>query len=320
MALLDIDNLSVAFFTYQGAIHALNGVSLSLEQGEMLGLVGETGSGKSVLARAMLGQIQPPGRVTGGTVRFDGRDLFVSNERELDQMRGKDIALIVTNPRSQLNPLLSVGEQIANVYRSHVPCSRGQADVLAVEMLKSVGIPDPERRAAAYPHQLSGGMAQRILIAMALICDPRVLIADDATNGLDVTVQRQVLVLMRNLIRERNSAAVFATHDLGIVAQYCHKVAILYGGQIVELAPTRQFFARPTHPYSLSLLRSLRATSAMYEPIVFDGSGLDLQHLPEGCYLQPHCPLAIERCRKEAPALLPVVANHRVRCHVRGAP
>jgi oligopeptide/dipeptide ABC transporter ATP-binding protein len=319
MALLEVDDLGLAFFTYGGAVHALNGVSLSLEEGEMLGLVGETGSGKSVLARAMLGQVQPPGRVTVGTVRFDGQDLFAASERELDRIRGKDIALIVTNPRSQLNPLLSVGEQIANVYRSHVPCSRGGARAEAVRMLKRVGIPDPERRAEAYPHQLSGGMAQRVLIAMALICNPRVLVADDATNGLDVTVQRQVLVLMRNLIRERNSAAVFATHDLGIVAQYCHKVAILYAGQIVEYAPTRQFFARPTHPYSLSLLRSLRATSASYEPIVLDGSGIDLRLLPPGCYLQPHCPLAIERCRVETPELAPALADHRVRCHVRGA-
>jgi oligopeptide/dipeptide ABC transporter ATP-binding protein len=320
MALLEVDNLSVSFFTHQGVMPALNGVSLDLEQGEMLGLVGETGSGKSVLARSMLGLVRSPGRVTSGTVRFDGRDLFALRERKLDEIRGKDIALIVTNPRAQLNPLLPVGEQIANVYRSHFRVSRAEAHAEAVRMLKSVGIPDPERRAASYPHQLSGGMAQRILIAMALICDPRVLVADDATNGLDVTVQRQVLMLMRDLIGQRNSAAIFVTHDLGVVAQYCQKVAILQAGQIVEYASTHNFFARPRHPYSLSLLTSLKATSNSYERITLSRvPRLARQPSQGGCGLSADCPLAVERCRKEEPLLSPAVAGHLVRCHVRGA-
>lgn len=317
MALLEVDDLEIAFPTFEGVIHAVNGISIKLEANEMLGLVGETGSGKSVLARAMLGQVLSPGQVIKGSVRLGGQDLLKLDEIALQKIRGRDIGLIVTSPKGQLNPLITIGEQIANVYRAHFNVSRAEGYDKAVDMLKSVGIPDPKRRAAAFPHQLSGGMAQRVLIAMALSCDPSVLIADDATNGLDVTVQRQVLLLIRDLIRTRNSAAVFVTHDLGIVAQFCQKVAILYGGRIVEYASTKDFFASPTHPYSLSLLRSLRETSNSYESIALQEAGFDRWQAPKGCSLHNACPLSVERCRDEDPALLPPDGDHRVRCHVR---
>lgn len=319
MALLEVEDLEIAFPTFEGVIHAVNGISVKLEANEMLGLVGETGSGKSVLARAMLGQVLSPGKVVKGSVRLDGQDLLTMDEIALQKIRGRDIGLVVTSPKGQLNPLITIGEQISNVYRAHFPVSRAEGHEKAIEMLKSVGIPDPKRRAAAYPHQLSGGMAQRVLIAMALSCDPSVLIADDATNGLDVTVQRQVLLLIRDLIRKRNSAAVFVTHDLGIVAQFCQKVAILYGGKIVEFASIKDFFAAPKHPYSLSLLRSLRETSTSYESITMQGPGFDRWQTPKGCSLHDSCPLSIERCREEEPALLPAGGDHRVRCHVRSA-
>jgi oligopeptide/dipeptide ABC transporter ATP-binding protein len=319
MALLEVDDLNIAFDTYEGTVAALNGVSLAVDQGEMLGLVGESGSGKSVLSHALLGQVRPPGRVLGGAVRFRGHDLLAMPEGTLQRIRGKEISLIVTNPRSQLNPMVSIGDQIANVYRSHIACSRAEARARAIEGLANVGIPDPVRRADAYPHQLSGGMAQRVLIAMALVCSPSLLVADDATNGLDVTVQRQVLNLMRDLIRRQNSAAVIVTHDLGIVARYCQKVAILYAGQVVEIAATETFFAAPTHPYSQSLLDALRGRSAAPDSVVLTGAGIDLRHLPTGCYLHPRCPIAIDRCRAETAALDPIAADHWVRCHVRGA-
>ena len=319
MALLEVEDLEIAFPTFEGVIHAVNGISVKLEANEMLGLVGETGSGKSVLARAMLGQVLSPGKVLRGSVKLDGQDLLRMDDIALQRLRGRDIALIITSPRAQLNPLITIGDQIANVYRAHFPVSQAEGRRKAIEMLTSVGIPDPKRRAAAYPHQLSGGMAQRVLIAMALSCDPRVLVADDATNGLDVTVQRQVLLLIRDLIRTRNSAAVFVTHDLGIVAQFCQKVAILYGGKIVEFASTKDFFSAPTHPYSLSLLRSLRETSSSYEPITLQGPSFDRWRLPSGCSLHASCPLCVQRCGEEEPDLLPLGADHRVRCHVRSA-
>jgi len=241
--------------------------------------------------------------------------LLQLDEPALRTIRGVHISLIGTNPRSKLNPLLRVGRQIADVIRAHRELSRQAAVLEATALLKTVGINDPERRARAYPHELSGGMAQRVLIAMALAGSPRLLIADEATNGLDVTVQRQVLDLIREKVAERQSSALVITHDLGIVAQYCQRVAIIYAGQIVEEAPVAELFLNPRHPYTISLLASARAASRQEARLALVGARPDLRHLPDACLLHPRCPFADDRSRTVAPAMEELAPGHRVRCH-----
>jgi oligopeptide/dipeptide ABC transporter ATP-binding protein len=317
---LRVENLRVDFLTYEGAVHALNGIDLAIEETEIVGLVGETGSGKSVLATAIMNAVRSPGRVVHGSVDLDGRDLLRLDEAALRTIRGVQISLIGTNPRSKLNPLLRVGRQIADVIRAHRDLSGAAAVLQAIALLKTVGINDPERRAHAYPHELSGGMAQRVLIAMALAGSPRLLIADEATNGLDVTVQRQVLDLIRDKVVERQSSALIITHDLGIVAQYCQRVAIIYAGQVVEEAPVSELFHNPRHPYTISLLASARAASRQEARLALVGARPDLRNLPSACLLHPRCPFADDRSRTVAPAMAELSPAHRVRCHRAAEP
>jgi ABC-type dipeptide/oligopeptide/nickel transport system ATPase component len=253
-AALEVDDLHTYFFTAAGVVKALNGVSLRLEPGKMLGLVGESGAGKTTLAHSIMRVVPPPGRVVTGATALFGRDLQAMAEGELRRLRGKEIAMIVPNPRAELNPLLTIGEQLGNIARTHLRLEKRAARERAVEMLAEVKIPDPKRRADAYPHELSGGMAQRVVIAMALIAQPKVTISDDATSGLDVTVQAQVLDLTLSLLRDQGSASLMITRDLGIVANYCDHVAVLYRGRVLESAAVRSFFAEPRHPYSVELL------------------------------------------------------------------
>jgi oligopeptide/dipeptide ABC transporter ATP-binding protein len=241
--------------------------------------------------------------------------MLALSESALRDLRGERVSLIGTNPRSKLNPLLRVGSQIADVIRAHEAVSRESALAKATSLMQTVGINDPDRRARAYPHELSGGMAQRILIAMALAGSPRLLIADEATNGLDVTVQRQVLDVMRDKVIERRSSALIITHDLGIVAQYCQRVAIVYAGQIVEEAPVHELFHNPRHPYTISLLASSRAAARQRARLSLVGARPDLRNLPDGCLLHPRCPFADERSRTLVPAMRELVSGHRVRCH-----
>jgi len=313
--ILDIQDLRAHFFTFAGEVRALNGIDLSIDRSEIVGLVGETGSGKSVLATAIMNAVQFPGRIVSGRVLLEGQDLLTLDEARLRRIRGVDISLIGTNPRSKLNPLRRVGWQIADVIRAHEALPPAQALDRAVALMQAVGVNDPQRRSRAFPHELSGGMAQRILIAMAMAGSPRLLIADEATNGLDVTVQRQVLDLIRDKVVERQSSALFITHDLGIVAQYCRRVAIIYAGQIVEEASVPELFSNPRHPYTISLLASTGAASRQRANIPLVGSRPDLRNLPGGCFLHPRCPFADERSRTSAPALRPFSAEHRVRCH-----
>jgi oligopeptide/dipeptide ABC transporter ATP-binding protein len=312
---LAIADLHAHFFTYEGVVRALNGIDLIIEETEIVGLVGETGSGKSVLATAIMNAVRFPGRVVKGSVQLDGRDLLKMDESHLRNVRGVEISLIATNPRSKLNPLLRVGAQIADIIRAHEDVPKEAAQKRAVDLLRTVGINDPERRARAYPHELSGGMAQRVLIAMALAGSPRLLIADEATNGLDVTVQRQVLDLIRDKVRERRTSALIITHDLGIVAQYCQRVAIIYAGQVVEEAPVRELFHNPRHPYTISLLASARAAARQRTRLALVGSRPDLKNLPKGCLLHPRCPFADDRSRAEMPSMRELAPGHLVRCH-----
>lgn len=312
---LEIADLRAHFDTYEGVVHALNGIDLVIDETEIVGLVGETGSGKSVLATAIMNAVRFPGRIVRGSVRLDGHDLVTMDEPALRRIRGVEISLVATNPRSKLNPLLRIGAQIVDIIRAHEPVVKETAQARAVDLLRTVGINDPERRARAYPHELSGGMAQRVLIAMALAGSPRLLIADEATNGLDVTVQRQVLDLIQDKVREKQSSALIITHDLGIVAQYCQRVAIIYAGQIVEEASVAELFRNPRHPYTISLLASSQAVSRQRHRLALVGSRPDLRNLPCGCLLEPRCPFADDRARTEMPALRELEPGHLVRCH-----
>ena len=268
--LLEVRDLHTHFFARSGVFEAVRGVELSLASGELLGLVGETGSGKSVTARSIIRLVPPPGRIVRGQVLFDGQDLLGRSEEELRRLRGSEIAIVVQNPRAALNPVMRVGEQIMNVVRAHRQAGRRDAEAEAVAMLRAVGIPDPARRFQEYPHRLSGGMAQRILIAMAMINRPRLLIADEPTTGLDVTFQAQVMDLMLDLVRERGSSVLLVTHDLGLVAQYCRRVAVMAEGQIVEQGTVETIFEAPRHAYTRRLL-----AAALGDPTVAASAGAD---------------------------------------------
>jgi oligopeptide/dipeptide ABC transporter ATP-binding protein len=314
--LLDVRDLRVEYQTSSGIGLAVNGVNLDLHEGHMLGIVGESGSGKSSIALALVNLAARPGRIVAGSVRYQDRDLLQESEHRLQQIRGREIGLIVQNAKAALNPLVTVGQQLVNVIRAHGDKDERQATKHAVLMLTRVGIPDPETRLHSYPHQLSGGMAQRVMIAMALSSNPRLLIADEPTNGLDVTIQAQILDLIRELIDEAGSATLLITRDLGIIAQHCEEVAVLYAGQIVERAPVRDFFRAPVHPYSEALIKAVSMTRQRGRRTM-PGTSPSIYDLPTGCALSPRCPIAEPRCHQTMPELREVGPRHLARCHVR---
>jgi peptide/nickel transport system ATP-binding protein len=314
--LLDVRDLRVEYATSTGIGRAVNGVDFDLHEGHMLGIVGESGSGKSSIALALVNLAARPGRIAAGSVRYRDRDLLQESEHKLQQIRGREIGLIVQNAKSALNPLITVGQQLINVIRAHGDKDERQATRNAVLMLTRVGIPDPETRLHSYPHQLSGGMAQRVMIAMALSSNPRLLIADEPTSGLDVTIQAQILDLIRELIDELRSATLLITRDLGIIAQHCEEVAVLYAGQIVERAPVRTFFRAPVHPYSEALIKAVSMTRQRGRRTM-PGTSPSIYDLPTGCALSPRCPIAEPRCRETMPELREVGPRHLARCHVR---
>jgi oligopeptide/dipeptide ABC transporter ATP-binding protein len=317
-ALLDVRDLRVEFQTSEGVGKALNGVDVSLNEGQVLGIVGESGSGKSAIAMALVNLVARPGRIVSGYVKYRGRDLLQENERALQRLRGREIGLIVQNAKSALNPLVTIGVQLINVIRGHGSRDKRAAAEHAVHMLKKVGIPDPETRMHSYPHQLSGGMAQRVTIAMALSNNPRLLIADEPTSGLDVTIQAQILDLIQALVDELQSATILITRDLGIIAQHCEDVAVLYAGRIVERAPVRAFFKHPSHPYSETLIKAVSTTRLRGRKLL-PGTSPSIYDLPGGCPLTPRCPLVQPICREKQPELLELAPGHFVRCHVRAA-
>jgi peptide/nickel transport system ATP-binding protein/oligopeptide transport system ATP-binding protein len=319
MTLLTVKNLHTHFVARDSldrirTAKALNGVSFSVEQGEIIGLVGETGAGKSLTALSVLGLLKPPARVVEGSALFEGRDLLVLPPAALNKLRGRDIALVVQSPKTSLDPLTRIGDQIVRVQLAHGCRDRQHARAKALELLTTVGIPDPERRMQAYPHQLSGGMAQRVLIALSLANDPKLLIADEPTTGLDVTVQAQILDLVRELVRSRGLGVVIITHDLGVVAQYCDQVCVMFAGTIVEEGPVGEVLVAPVHPYTRALIAATPEGFALGEARVTAGPPPNLYALPPGCVYSDRCPRADGLCETPPPVITPA-PDHRARCH-----
>ena len=314
---LSVRDLKTVFQTASGEVHAVNGVSFDLRPGELLGVVGESGSGKSVTMMSLLKLLpMPPAEIRTGSVMFEGRDLLALSPSELRAIRGARIGFIFQDPMTSLNPVFTVGFQLMEPLRKHMGLSKGAAFDRAVELMELVNIPDARRRMKDFPHQFSGGMRQRVMIAMALTCDPKVLIADEPTTALDVTVQAQILELMRDLRTKLGTAIVWITHDLGVVAGIADKVAVMYGGQIVEYAPVRELFASPQHPYTIGLLETLPSLTGEREERLtsIPGQPPNLRVHPDFCPYAPRCPHAFDRCIAENPALDPVAADHEARC------
>jgi peptide/nickel transport system ATP-binding protein len=318
--LLEVHDLVTVFDTPSGPVPALDGVSLAVDAGETLGLVGESGCGKTVLALSILRLVPPPGRIVSGRILWRGQDLMDLPERKLRAIRGRDIAMVFQEPMTALNPVFTVGNQIAETIVVHKGKSWTEARRDAVELMRLVAIPDPERRAHEYPHQMSGGLRQRVLIAMALSCDPALLIADEPTTALDVTIQAQILDLLDRLRRERRLAVLHITHDLGVLAEVADRVAVMYTGRVVEESPVRGLFHDPKHPYTVALLRSIpRAgrdpeTRRRRRLPAIAGMVPDLAHLPVGCDFAPRCPDVFDECRLRDPPLYPVGPGRRAAC------
>lgn len=318
--LLDVENLTVEFKSGGSTMKAVNGVNLQLNKKETLGIVGESGSGKSVTATALMRLIpSPPGKITNGKILFNGRDLIEISEREMRNVRGNDISMIFQDPITSLNPVLTVGNQIIEVIQAHETISKKDAAIKAVDMLKMVGIPEPEKRLKMYPHEFSGGMRQRVMIAIALACNPKLLIADEPTTALDVTVQAQILDLMKKLQQEHDTAIIMITHDLGVVWELCDKVNVMYAGRTVESTTTKQLYEKPLHPYTWGLLESqiTMGTQEQHRLPAIPGSPPDLTMPHSGCYFSARCPLATDICRSTMPDLVEVQDNHFVACHLQ---
>ena len=313
--LLSVKNLQVCFRTHAGIVHALRGVDFDLSAGDIVGIVGESGCGKTVTASAIMGIIpSPPGEIIAGEVLFEDRDLFLLPETEARRLRGNAISMIFQDPMTSLNPVLTIGTQLIEPFVEHQSMSAPAALEKAAELLKLVGISDTAARLRQYPHQLSGGMRQRVMIAMALACSPQLLFADEPTTALDVTVQAQILDLIKKLNQELNTTIVLITHDLGVVAGICHKVIVMYAGQIVESAPVQKIFDSPGHPYTSGLLQSVPRPGSLGNKLsTIDGNPPDLVSLPSGCAFLPRCRFAMQVCT-EMPPLFVLSEDHQARC------
>jgi len=317
--LLAVHDLRTQFFTPDGVVKAVNGVSFTVREGEALGLVGESGCGKSVSALSLMRLIpQPPGRIVSGQVMFDGRDLLNLKEDDMRKVRGNDIAMIFQDPMTSLNPVLTIGRQIGEALELHKGMDRSASRKRTIELLELVGIPAARSRVDDYPHQFSGGMRQRVMIAMALSCEPRLLIADEPTTALDVTIQAQILELIKRLRKDLGMAIIMITHDLGVVAGIADRINVMYAGYIVETGTVDEIFHHSRHPYTLGLLKSIpRLDEPRKEQLVpIEGLPPDLVDAPPGCAFEPRCPYAIGRCSVETPRLEPVVPGHRIACWV----
>jgi oligopeptide/dipeptide ABC transporter ATP-binding protein len=314
--LLSVEDLRVQFWTGGGTVYAVNGISFDIAPGETLGIVGESGCGKSVTALSLLGLLPRAGRVKGGTARFDERDLLQLKDRELRKLRGKEIGMIFQDPMTSLNPVLTIGRQLREPLEEHFGMSRKQATARAAELVERVGIPSPKARLSDYPHQFSGGMRQRAMIAMALACKPKLMIADEPTTALDVTIQAQILALLRELVTEENTALILITHDLGVVAGMCERVNVMYAGMFMETGSAEQLFEGPRHPYTLGLLQSVPRLDAARRTKLqaIEGAPRNMLEPPSACPFQPRCRYEVELSSQEVPPLVEIEPGHQVAC------
>mgnify|MGYP001224282573 FL=1 len=315
MALLEVEHLRVEFPTRRGLLTAVDDVSFAIGEGEVLGVVGESGAGKSLTGMAVINLLEPPGRIGGGQVRLDGRRIDDLPYEELRRIRGRQIGAIFQDPLTSLNPLYTVGEQLVETIRTHTDLSAADARARAVGLLREVGIPAPEQRIDAYPHAFSGGMRQRVVIALALCVNPRLVIADEPTTALDVSIQAQIIALLKRLCREHGTAVMLITHDMGVIAETADRVAVMYAGRIVEIGPVREVIRNPKHPYTVGLMRSIPSmredADRLYQ---IEGSMPRLDAIPPGCPFHPRCPHAFDRCPRERPELLETGGVSRAAC------
>jgi len=314
--LLEVEDLRVEFSTRRGTVYAVNGISFAIAPGETLGIVGESGCGKSVTSLAILGLLAGNGRVRSGRALFEGRDLIKLKDRALRGIRGREIAMIFQDPMTSLNPVLTIGRQIRETLETHFDMNRKEAEARAAELIDRVGIPSAKARLRDYPHQFSGGMRQRAMIAMALACEPKLMIADEPTTALDVTIQAQILDLLRELVAEEDAALILITHDLGVVAGMCERVNVMYAGMFMETGSAEQLFGAPRHPYTLGLLQSVPRLDlgrrAQLHPI--EGSPPNMLHAPSACPFQPRCRYEVDLSSREVPQLLEIEPGHKVAC------
>ena len=318
--LLEVKNLHVSFFTPAGEVKAVNGISYDVDYDEVMGIVGESGSGKSVEAYSIIGLLQSPGKVMEGSITLEGEDMLAKTPSEMVDYRGSQVAMIFQNPMTCLNPVYTIGNQLTEALRAHdKSISKEDADKRAMEMLEQVGINNVEKRMKQYPHELSGGMRQRVMIAMGLICHPKLLIADEPTTALDVTIQAQILELMKELQKKNHMGIIFITHNLGVVAEVCDKVSVMYAGKMVEQGPVDDIFYEPGHPYTMGLLRSMpRVDAESYERLIpIEGTPVDMLNPPEGCPFAPRCEHAMKVCLQKMPPYVELGDNHRAACWLR---
>jgi len=318
-ALLDVRNLRVEFPTRRGRLVALDDVSFDIAPGEILGVVGESGAGKSLTGAAIIGLLDPPGRVAAGEIRFDGRRIDNLSYEEMRKVRGRQIGAVFQDPLTSLNPLYTVGRQLVETIRTHLPVSVAEARQRAIQLLKETGIPAAEQRIDQFPHQFSGGMRQRVVIALALAGEPRLIVADEPTTALDVSIQAQIIALLQRLCKEHGAAVMLVTHDMGVIAEACDRVAVMYAGRIVEIGPVRDVIHSPAHPYTVGLMGSIPAMDEDRETLLqIDGAMPRLTAIPAGCAFNPRCPKVFERCRVERPVLLDAGAT-RAACWLHAA-
>ena len=318
MALLEVEHLRIEFPTRRGTLVAVDDISFTIEEGEVLGVVGESGAGKSLTGAAIIGLLDPPGRVADGVIRLNGRRIDNLSYEDMRRIRGREIGAIFQDPLTSLNPLYTVGRQLVETIQTHTDMSAGEARTRAIELLAEVGIPAPDRRVDGYPHEFSGGMRQRVVIALALAANPKLIVADEPTTALDVSIQAQIIALLKRLCREHDAAVMLITHDMGVIAETADRVAVMYAGRIAEIGPVRDVVRHPNHPYTEGLMGSIPIIGHRLERLTqIDGSMPRLTDIPGGCAFNPRCPKAIDRCFTERPELHPTASTHSA-CHVAG--
>jgi peptide/nickel transport system ATP-binding protein len=309
-ALLDVQDLSVDFPTRRGVLHALDRISFSISAGEILGVVGESGAGKSLTGAAVIGLLEPPGRISGGSVNLEGKRIDNLQPEQMRRIRGRQIGAVFQDPLTTLNPLYTVGRQLTETMQTHLGLSDRDAKARAIRWLQDVGIPGAEERIGAYPHEFSGGMRQRVVIALALCAEPKLVIADEPTTALDVSIQAQVIALLRGLAREHGTAIMLVTHDMGVIAETCDRVAVMYAGRVIEIGSVGAVVHRPAHPYTVGLMASIPVLGHRVDRLAqIDGAMPRLNAMPDGCPYNPRCPRVFDRCRTERPGLMPAKEN-----------